>query len=187
MSSRPREPRTSRTRRATRAPPHGGSRDCGIRNQLRAGPRERGRPSNQGFADAGYRPRAPTTDKLDDELDIERARVLARDLTRGRRRGCNHFISRMRPLLVSQSYTCSGLTRCFGIDRRDYHLRGSRFRKPILLGRGVDVPILVNFVGANRWLSQLGVIGLFLSAVVLPLGSKLFLAWLKQGETLSSS
>jgi predicted PurR-regulated permease PerM len=52
--------------------------------------------------------------------------------------------------------------------------------KPILLGRGVDVPTLVIFVGAIGGFLSSGIIGLFLGAVVLALGYKLFLTWLKQ-------
>jgi predicted PurR-regulated permease PerM len=52
--------------------------------------------------------------------------------------------------------------------------------KPLLLGRGVDVPMLVIFVGAIGGFINAGIIGLFIGAVVLALGYKLFLAWLDQ-------
>ena len=55
--------------------------------------------------------------------------------------------------------------------------------KPILLGRGVDVPMLIIFVGAIGGFLSAGIIGLFLGAVVLALGYKLFLAWLAQDST----
>ena len=42
--------------------------------------------------------------------------------------------------------------------------------KPILLGRGVDVPMLIIFVGAIGGFLSSGIIGLFLGAVVLALG-----------------
>jgi predicted PurR-regulated permease PerM len=54
--------------------------------------------------------------------------------------------------------------------------------KPVLLGRGVDVPTLVIFVGAIGGFLSSGIVGLFLGAVVLALGYKLFLAWLQQEE-----
>jgi predicted PurR-regulated permease PerM len=54
--------------------------------------------------------------------------------------------------------------------------------KPILLGRGVDVPMSVIFVGAIGGFLSSGIIGLFLGAVVLALGYKLFLTWLKQDD-----
>jgi predicted PurR-regulated permease PerM len=59
--------------------------------------------------------------------------------------------------------------------------------KPMLLGRGVDVPMLVIFVGAIGGFLSSGIIGLYLGAVVLALGYKLFLVWLQQEETRSPS
>jgi predicted PurR-regulated permease PerM len=50
--------------------------------------------------------------------------------------------------------------------------------KPILLGRGVKVPMVVVFVGAIGGFISLGVVGLFVGAVVFTLGYGLFLAWL---------
>jgi predicted PurR-regulated permease PerM len=50
--------------------------------------------------------------------------------------------------------------------------------KPILLGRGVQVPMAVIFVGAIGGFITSGIIGLFVGAVVLVLSYKLFLAWL---------
>ena len=52
--------------------------------------------------------------------------------------------------------------------------------KPILLGRGVDVPMLIIFVGAIGGFLHEGIIGLFIGAVVLALGYKLFLAWVTE-------
>lgn len=53
--------------------------------------------------------------------------------------------------------------------------------KPVLLGRGVQVPMVVIFVGAIGGFLTSGIIGLFVGAVVLALGYKLFLAWLDAG------
>jgi predicted PurR-regulated permease PerM len=52
--------------------------------------------------------------------------------------------------------------------------------KPLLLGRGVDVPMLIIFVGAIGGFLNAGIIGLFIGAVILALGYKLFRAWLAQ-------
>lgn len=52
--------------------------------------------------------------------------------------------------------------------------------KPILLGRGVEVPMAVIFVGAIGGFITSGIIGLFVGAVVLVLGYKLVLAWLAE-------
>ena len=50
--------------------------------------------------------------------------------------------------------------------------------KPFLLGRGVAVPIAVVFLGAIGGFMAMGIIGLFVGAIVLSVGYKLFLAWL---------
>ncbi len=52
------------------------------------------------------------------------------------------------------------------------------FLKPMLLGRGVDVPMLVILLGAIGGMMASGIIGLFVGAVVLALGYQLFQAWL---------
>jgi predicted PurR-regulated permease PerM len=54
--------------------------------------------------------------------------------------------------------------------------------KPILLGRGVAVPIVVVFLGAIGGFVTLGIIGLFIGAIVLSVGYKLFLAWINEGS-----
>jgi predicted PurR-regulated permease PerM len=50
--------------------------------------------------------------------------------------------------------------------------------KPILLGRGVPVPIAVVFLGAIGGFVAMGIVGLFVGAIVLSVAYKLFLAWL---------
>ena len=52
--------------------------------------------------------------------------------------------------------------------------------KPLLLGRGVAVPMAVIFLGAFGGFFAMGIIGLFIGAVVLSVGYKLFLAWLEE-------
>ena len=54
--------------------------------------------------------------------------------------------------------------------------------KPLLLGRGVAVPIVVIFLGAIGGFVALGIIGLFVGAIVLSVGYKLFLAWIHEGS-----
>jgi predicted PurR-regulated permease PerM len=56
------------------------------------------------------------------------------------------------------------------------------FLKPLLLGRGVEAPMLVILLGAIGGMIHSGIIGLFLGAVILALGYKLFLAWMESGE-----
>lgn len=50
--------------------------------------------------------------------------------------------------------------------------------KPLLLGRGVAVPIAVVFLGAIGGFVAMGIIGLFVGAIVLAVGYKLLIAWL---------
>jgi predicted PurR-regulated permease PerM len=52
--------------------------------------------------------------------------------------------------------------------------------KPMFLGRGVDVPMLVILLGAIGGMITAGIIGLFTGAVVLALGYQLFQFWLHE-------
>ena len=52
--------------------------------------------------------------------------------------------------------------------------------KPILLGRGVRVPMIIIFVGAIGGFLAHGIIGLFVGFILLALGFTLFKAWLAQ-------
>jgi len=54
--------------------------------------------------------------------------------------------------------------------------------KPFLLGRGLDLPMAVVFIGAIGGMLFSGVIGLFIGAVVLALGYKLFISWLNDSS-----
>jgi predicted PurR-regulated permease PerM len=54
--------------------------------------------------------------------------------------------------------------------------------KPILLARGVDLPMIVIFMGAIGGFLSAGFVGLFVGAVVLALGYELFVAWLDEGS-----
>jgi predicted PurR-regulated permease PerM len=56
--------------------------------------------------------------------------------------------------------------------------------KPLLLGRGVAVPVAVIFVGAIGGFLAMGIIGLFVGPIVLSVGYKLSLAWLEAGVTV---
>jgi len=54
--------------------------------------------------------------------------------------------------------------------------------KPILLGKGAPVPMLVIFLGVIGGFMFSGFIGLFTGAIVLSLGYKLFLAWINEND-----
>jgi predicted PurR-regulated permease PerM len=52
--------------------------------------------------------------------------------------------------------------------------------KPLLLGRGVDAPMPIILIGAIGGMVSAGIIGLFVGAVVLAVGYRLFMAWVGQ-------
>ena len=49
--------------------------------------------------------------------------------------------------------------------------------KPLMLGRGVDVPMPVILLGALGGMATAGIIGLFVGATLLALGYKVFMSW----------
>ncbi len=61
------------------------------------------------------------------------------------------------------------------------------FLKPMLLGRGLQTPMIVILVGAIGGMLLSGVIGLFVGSVILALGYELFMAWLRQVDALAPS
>ena len=56
------------------------------------------------------------------------------------------------------------------------------FLKPLLMGRGVDIPMLVILLGALGGMMLSGIIGLFVGAVVLAIMYTLFMAWLGEND-----
>ena len=59
--------------------------------------------------------------------------------------------------------------------------------KPMLLGRGASVPTAVVFLGAIGGFVAMGIIGLFVGAIVLSVGYKLFLAWVEPNSAGSTN
>ena len=59
--------------------------------------------------------------------------------------------------------------------------------KPLLLGRGAPAPMLVVFLGAIGGFITSGFLGLFLGAVVLTIGYKLFMVWLDSPQAGNSA
>jgi predicted PurR-regulated permease PerM len=87
------------------------------------------------------------------------------------------FLVVIPPILLVYSAQSTGVTAAFAIwclivSALDNIL------KPILFGRGVKVPTIVIFLGAIGGMLTMGIVGLFLGAVVLTLGYELFVAWL---------
>jgi len=60
------------------------------------------------------------------------------------------------------------------------------FLKPLFLGRGIEVPMLVILIGAIGGAMAYGIIGLFLGAVILAIGYELFMAWIAPDEEQSA-
>jgi len=60
------------------------------------------------------------------------------------------------------------------------------FLKPLFLGRGMKIPMLVILLGAIGGMIMSGIIGLFVGAIILALGYELFMAWLNSNEQAKS-
>ncbi len=58
--------------------------------------------------------------------------------------------------------------------------------KPILLGRGVDLPALIVLIGAIGGMIEYGIVGLFVGAVILGLAYTILSDWLRPAETRAS-
>ncbi len=63
----------------------------------------------------------------------------------------------------------------------------NNFLQPLIMGKGSPVPTLVIFLGAIGGLLVSGFLGLFIGAIVLSLGYKLFMIWINSGEQASTS
>ncbi len=62
------------------------------------------------------------------------------------------------------------------------------FLKPLFLGRGVDVPMLVILLGAIGGMIAFGILGLFIGAVILALTYKVFMALIEEsGEVVENT
>ena len=57
-----------------------------------------------------------------------------------------------------------------------------RILKPILMGRGSDIPVAVILIGAIGGLILHGLLGLFVGAVVFSIGHVLISEWISHGE-----
>ncbi|NIL95201.1 MAG: AI-2E family transporter [Woeseiaceae bacterium] len=56
------------------------------------------------------------------------------------------------------------------------------FLKPMLLGRGLETPMLVILIGAIGGAMTMGIIGLFVGAVILSIGYQILRAWMTSEE-----
>lgn len=88
----------------------------------------------------------------------------------------------MIPVIIYMFSTADTTTAVIFMIWGIFVLISDNFLKPILLGRGAPVPMLVVFLGAIGGFIVRGFIGLFLGAVILSVGYKLFLAWIADSE-----
>jgi predicted PurR-regulated permease PerM len=56
------------------------------------------------------------------------------------------------------------------------------FLKPLFLGRGMEIPMLVILLGAIGGMMTQGIIGLFIGAVILAVGYKILTAWMQHED-----
>jgi predicted PurR-regulated permease PerM len=82
------------------------------------------------------------------------------------------------PVTIYMFYSADTLTAVVLMVWLILVMLSENFLKPILLGRGAPVPMLVIFLGAIGGFLSMGFIGLFIGAVILSLGFKLIRAWL---------
>jgi predicted PurR-regulated permease PerM len=82
------------------------------------------------------------------------------------------------PVIVYLFYTADTLTAVAFLVFAIIIMPLDNILKPLLLGRGVKMPMVVVFVGAIGGFIHSGIIGLFLGAVIFTLGYGLFMVWL---------
>jgi predicted PurR-regulated permease PerM len=83
------------------------------------------------------------------------------------------------PVIIFMFYTANTMTAILLMVWLILIMISDNFLKPVLLGRGAPVPMLVIFLGSIGGFISMGFIGLFIGAVGLSLGFKLFQAWLE--------
>lgn len=91
----------------------------------------------------------------------------------------------MVPVMIYMFSTADTTTAVIFMIWGIFIMISDNFLKPILLGRGAPVPMLVVFLGAIGGFIVRGFIGLFLGAVILSVGYKLFIAWMADNEAKS--
>ncbi|MGZ9103596.1 MAG: AI-2E family transporter, partial [Rhodoplanes sp.] len=91
------------------------------------------------------------------------------------------------PVIIYVFATADILTATLFLIWSTVVLVSDNILRPILLGRGVRVPMIIIFIGAIGGLLTSGIVGLFVGAVVLALGYTLFLAWLQDGSVVATA
>lgn len=91
------------------------------------------------------------------------------------------------PVIIYMFYTASTLTATILTIYLIFVTLVDNFLKPVLLGRGAPVPMLVIFLGSIGGFIASGFVGLFVGAIILSLGYKLFQAWLYEDQSDAAS
>jgi len=81
------------------------------------------------------------------------------------------------PVIVYAYPSMNGFTAVFFVLWMVLGSVSDNFLKPMLLGRGLDIPMLVILIGSIGGMMLMGIIGLFTGAVFLALGYELFNSW----------
>jgi predicted PurR-regulated permease PerM len=95
-------------------------------------------------------------------------------------------IAQLPPLIILapiMAYSFSTLDTTWAIVFTVYQIgagASDNFLKPLLMGRGLDIPMPVILIGAIGGMVMSGIVGLFIGAVVLAIWYKLFGLWLDQ-------
>ena len=98
-------------------------------------------------------------------------------------------IAQLPPLIILlpiMAYAFSTMDTTWAIAFTVYQIvagASDSFLKPLLMGRGLDIPMPVILIGAIGGMIMSGIIGLFVGAVVLSIWYKLFGLWLEQKAT----
>ena len=85
------------------------------------------------------------------------------------------------PIIIFMFYQANTLTAVLLTIWLVPVLLSDNLLKPMLLGRGAPVPMPVIFLGTIGGFMSMGFLGLFVGAVILSVGYKLFGAWLNNG------
>jgi predicted PurR-regulated permease PerM len=85
------------------------------------------------------------------------------------------------PIIIFMFYKANTFTAAILTVWLVLVMLSDNFLKPILLGRGAPVPMPVIFFGAIGGFMSMGFLGLFVGALILSVGYKLFETWLAAG------
>ncbi len=85
----------------------------------------------------------------------------------------------MLPVIIYMFSVLSGMGAIIFVIWSILGALSDNFLKPILLGRGMKIPMLVILIGSIGGMMIMGIIGLFIGAVVLAMAYQLFQMWIE--------